>query len=449
MPNERLKSARGQALLRAGSPKVIPNFLRTTVTRSWSGCPLGGISPVSGFSDELVGPMAFSRPGPAVSYGTESRRGDTLHAHSRCLGKIAAKLAPPYPAPARGACGYRARLGAVAAGQRWAARGRLVVGLDLHSHDAGRRAHRRAVLCVPLTPAPRRRQGNSWIYWPAGATTGGRSRSTRRPREVPLSAPSRTRTPSNATYEVEESPAYFVRRRDPGRPRAFAEFPLVLTAGPRPDERLVRLPSTSPSASCRPPRGAALRHFITTANAGDFSSVEVAGGRADGPLWQAGFFAYAHPVLPPDDLRPVKPRSGGRSLGITGFGDYPPARLDDVRAAPDPHSYALRIREFARSAFQHACLLSQRYDTLAASAEGAAATSRIDHPSRPPLPRRPGRALEADLSGSRLDNLSIDRLNNVGWLRRQRGPAFEAGLRTRGRLMEAALGPHRPRAIGP
>jgi hypothetical protein len=38
-----------------------------------------------------------------------------------------------------------------------------------------------------------------------------------------------------------------------------------------------------------------------------------------------------------------------------------------VRAAPDPHGCAL---EFARSAFQHACLLCDWDETLAASAEG-------------------------------------------------------------------------------
>jgi hypothetical protein len=41
---------------------------------------------------------------------------------------------------------------------------------------------------------------------------------------------------------------------------------------------------------------------------------------------------------------------------------------DDVRTAPDPHGYAL---EFARSAFQHACLVCGWDERLAASAEGA------------------------------------------------------------------------------
>jgi hypothetical protein len=41
---------------------------------------------------------------------------------------------------------------------------------------------------------------------------------------------------------------------------------------------------------------------------------------------------------------------------------------DDVRAGEDPHSLAL---EFARSAFQHACLVCGWDESLAASAEGA------------------------------------------------------------------------------
>ncbi len=40
---------------------------------------------------------------------------------------------------------------------------------------------------------------------------------------------------------------------------------------------------------------------------------------------------------------------------------------DDVRALADPHTLAL---EFARSAFQHACLVCEWDGALAASAEG-------------------------------------------------------------------------------
>ena len=40
---------------------------------------------------------------------------------------------------------------------------------------------------------------------------------------------------------------------------------------------------------------------------------------------------------------------------------------DDVRAAADPHAFAL---EFARSAFRHACLVCGWDPALAASAEG-------------------------------------------------------------------------------
>ena len=51
----------------------------------------------------------------------------------------------------------------------------------------------------------------------------------------------------------------------------------------------------------------------------------------------------------------------------SALGEYVLA-WDDVRSAPDPHSYAL---EFARSAFQHACLVCGWDEKLAASAEGA------------------------------------------------------------------------------
>jgi hypothetical protein len=42
--------------------------------------------------------------------------------------------------------------------------------------------------------------------------------------------------------------------------------------------------------------------------------------------------------------------------------------LDDVRAAADPHGMAL---QFARSAFQHACIICSWDPALAASAEGS------------------------------------------------------------------------------
>ena len=76
----------------------------------------------------------------------------------------------------------------------------------------------------------------------------------------------------------------------------------------------------------------------------------------------AAFFAYAHPA--PDgyagaDLSPGAHWDDGLGLYMLEW--------DDVIRADDPHATAL---EFARSAFQHACIVCDWEPGLPASAEG-------------------------------------------------------------------------------
>jgi hypothetical protein len=79
---------------------------------------------------------------------------------------------------------------------------------------------------------------------------------------------------------------------------------------------------------------------------------------------KAGFYPYAHPA-------PAGFADGTLSTAAAQWnaelGEYL-LDWDDVRASEDPHSLAL---EFARSAFQHACLVCGWDEKLAASAEGA------------------------------------------------------------------------------
>ncbi|HEX8959254.1 MAG TPA: DUF5996 family protein, partial [Solirubrobacterales bacterium] len=78
---------------------------------------------------------------------------------------------------------------------------------------------------------------------------------------------------------------------------------------------------------------------------------------------RAAFYAYAHPApagFGAGNLAPPAARWEA-DLGLYVL-DW-----DDIRAGDDPHASAL---SFARSAFQHACLVCGWDESLAASAEG-------------------------------------------------------------------------------
>lgn len=98
-------------------------------------------------------------------------------------------------------------------------------------------------------------------------------------------------------------------------------------------------------------------------NSGDVQQIEVGWWPGDGRYPRAAFFSYAHPA--PDDFAKaaLEPKAARWDEGL---GEYV-LDWDDVRAAPDPHAYAL---EFARSAFRHACMVCGWDAALAASAEG-------------------------------------------------------------------------------
>jgi hypothetical protein len=99
-------------------------------------------------------------------------------------------------------------------------------------------------------------------------------------------------------------------------------------------------------------------------NSMDSQEVEVGWWPGDPKYPKAAFYAYAHPAPPGFAGGTLAPEAARweAELGLYLL-DW-----DDVRASDDPHAYALG---FARSAFQHACLVCGWDETLAASAEGA------------------------------------------------------------------------------
>ena len=97
-------------------------------------------------------------------------------------------------------------------------------------------------------------------------------------------------------------------------------------------------------------------------NAMDAQEVAVGWWPGDHRYPKAAFFAYAHPA--PDGFATAALAPPGRWEAT--LGEYV-LDWDDLRASADPHSTALA---FARSVFQHACVVCAWDPALAASAAG-------------------------------------------------------------------------------
>ena len=98
-------------------------------------------------------------------------------------------------------------------------------------------------------------------------------------------------------------------------------------------------------------------------NSMDSQDVAVGWWPGDAKYGKAAFYAYAHPAPEGFANGALYPEAAhwNEEIGLFVL-DW-----DDVRASDDPHACALG---FARSAFQHACLVCGWDETLAASAEG-------------------------------------------------------------------------------
>jgi hypothetical protein len=179
------------------------------------------------------------------------------------------------------------------------------------------------------------------------------------PQEVPWQVPLDTDT-EHATYDIGQVTDYFAAAtqaaqvltafRAPYRGRStpvnawWGSFDLAVSL-------FSGLPAEPPSTD-----------FIMR-NAMDSQEVAVGWWPGDGRYGKAAFYAYAHPAPPGFEkmtLSPAAARWGGE------LGEYI-LDWDDVRTAADPHGTAL---EFARSAFQHACVVCGWDSDLAASADG-------------------------------------------------------------------------------
>jgi hypothetical protein len=295
---------------------------------------------------------------PAVSYEQWSATCDTLHAHTQVVGKFAVALAPPEPQLQHAALRLTARGWETAPLPAPDGSGRLVVLLNLHTHEAVAEHSDGRVERVPLTPDR-----------PVGAVTRDLLAAVRRlagdvridptPQEVAWTVPLDA-DDEHATYNRDQVTAYFA---------AASRAAMVLTEFRAPYrgrstpvnawwgsfDLAVSLFSGQPAEPPSP-------DFIMR-NAMDAQEVAVGWWPGDPRHPAAAFYAYTHPAPSSFGNGSVQPPAARWDGAL---GEYL-LNWDDVRASADPHAAALA---FAQSAFTFACEVCQWDGALVASAHG-------------------------------------------------------------------------------
>ena len=295
---------------------------------------------------------------PRLPFADWNETRETLHAHSQVLGKLAAVLAPPEPQLQHAALRLSARGLETLPLPAPDGSGALVVALDLHSHEAvvehsdGRDSR--------LALTPDRPVGEvTRAVVEAVSRLGGEVTIDPTPQEVSWSVPL-DEDEQHRRYDPAQVATYF---------RAATQAALALAAFRAP----YRGRSTPVNAwwgsfdlavslfsgqAAEPPAG----DFITR-NAMDAQEVAVGWWPGDARYPKAAFYAYAHPA--PDGFKDATLRPAAAHWDTT-LGEYI-LDWDDVCAGSDPRADSVG---FARSAFQHACLVCGWDQQLATSAEG-------------------------------------------------------------------------------
>jgi hypothetical protein len=294
---------------------------------------------------------------PSVDYQDWSESCDTLHAHSQVLGKLATALAAPEPQLQHSALRLTARGWETLALPAADGSGSLVVGLDLHAHEAfveHSDGARREVTLVP-----NRSVGEvTRELLDAVTALAGPAELELSPQEVWWSA-KLDADDEHRSYDTGAVEGYFA---------AATHAALVLAAYRAPYrgrstpvnawwgsfDLAVSLFSGQPA---EPPSG----DFIMR-NAMDSQEVAVGWWPGDPRHPKAAFYAYAHPHVAgfaQASLEPAAARWDG------DLGEFV-LDWDDVRSSSDPFATAL---VFARSALRHACTACNWDPALLASAE--------------------------------------------------------------------------------
>jgi Family of unknown function (DUF5996) len=301
--------------------------------------------------------MPFGWP-KLPAYDQWSATCDTLHAHTQVLGKLAVAIAPPQPELQHAALRLSARGWETPLLPAPDGSGAIVAALDLRSHEglvehSDGRSHRIAL-------APDRSVGVVARELLAAVNAlAGRVEINPTPQEVSWSVPL-DEDEEHASYDPALVADYFA---------AATRAALVLGAFRAP----YRGRSTPVNAwwgsfdlavnlfsgrSAEPPS----QDFIMR-NAMDAQEVAVGWWPGDGRYGKAAFYAYAHPA--PDGFAEAT-LSPPAARWEAELGEYV-LDWDDLASSPDPYAAALA---FARSAFNHACIVCDWDQALAASAEG-------------------------------------------------------------------------------
>ena len=294
---------------------------------------------------------------PALPYDEWLATCDTLHAHTQVLGKISTTLAPPEPQLQHAALRLTARGWETLTLPAPDDSGALVVALDLHAHEAVVEHSAGESRRVALTP--NRAVGEvTRAVLDAVTALAGAVQIDPTPQEVSWSAPLDADS-EHASYDPGAVAAYFLAAthaalalgtfRAPYRGRCtpvnawWGSFDLAV--------------NLFSGTSADPPSD----DFIMR-NAMDAQEVAVGWWPGDQRYEKAAFYAYAHPA--PEGF------AGGQLAAPARWEESVGEYLldwDAVRSIPDPHRTAVA---FARSAFQHACIVCGWDPELAASAEG-------------------------------------------------------------------------------
>jgi hypothetical protein len=283
---------------------------------------------------------------------------DTLHAHTQVLGKLAVALAPPEPQLQHAALRLTARGWETLPLPAPDGSGALVAALDLHSHEAVVEHSGGGERRIAVTPDRPVGQVTRDLTAAVGELAGP-VRIDPTPQEVSWTVPL-DEDDEHSTYDAGQVATYFavVTRaalvlaafRAPYRGRStpvnawWGSFDLAVNL-------FSGLPADPPSDD-----------FIMR-NSMDAQEVAVGWWPGDARYGRAALYAYAHPA--PEGFAgatlSVPAARWEEALGLYVL-DW-----DEISSAGDPHALGLA---FARSAFQHACLVCGWDSALAGSAEG-------------------------------------------------------------------------------
>ena len=296
---------------------------------------------------------------PELSYKRWSATCDTLHAHTQVLGKLAVELAPPEPQLQHAALRLSARGWETQPLPAPDGSGAIVAGLDLRTHEAFVEHSDGKETRIALTPnrpvAEVTREVLEAVDRLAGPVTINPT-----PQEVPWEAPLDEDT-EHSTYDSDPVATYFTAATQ--ATLVLAEFRASFRGRSTPVnswwgtfDLAVALFS---GKSADPPA----EDFISR-NGGDAELIEIGWWPGDRNYDGAAFFAFAHPAPEGFADGEVSPAAARWEPELGEF----VLDWDDIRESPDPHALA---REFARSAFSHACQVCEWDPVLARSAEGS------------------------------------------------------------------------------